>query len=74
MKLYTIELLPFNLMRSLYYKEVVDIMTHASFVKSQVLNLNVIDITSYLFFTKPYLSIAENSFKTKHIIKNSDKY
>ena len=70
MKLYTIEMLPFNLMRSLYYKEVVDIMTHASFVKSQVLNLNVIDI----FFTKPYLSIDENSFKTKHIIKNSDKY
>ena len=52
-------------MRSLYYKELVDNMTVASFVKSQVLTLNVIDIISYLFFTKPYLNIDGNLLQDK---------
>ena len=58
-------MLTFNLIRSLYYKEAVDIITDASFVKRQDLVLNVINITSYLFFTKAYLNIDGNLLQDK---------
>ena len=43
---YAIEMLPWHLMRSLKYEEAADTLTDASFVKSRVLVLNVMDATT----------------------------